>query len=246
MLNQSPSINPIFHEVESKRLEPWLVEIVITIKESMADCHYLPCGSKQKSSTLKESHYLASLFKVHHQISAKNRQPTVLKGNHFVSHRLKILLPFEKYHHLCLILCYQSFLREKDVVVFLFFFWMALSQFGTRLVKPTPLRLVSTARPTCPASWWLNRILVEYRQIKKRGGKKRKRKESREILSGRLCSKRSSPQCRREKDGNEKGESKEKLWMIHNVCILQIFIRQSPARFNGQVELNRWSVALTG
>lgn len=168
----------------------------------------------------------------------------MLKGNHFVSRRLKLLLSFEKYHHFCLIFCYQSFLQEK--MSLFFFSWMALSHFWTRLVKPRPLRLVSTVRPTCPASWWLNRMLVEYRQIKKQAGEKRKRQESREILSGRLCSKCSSPQCRREKDGNEKGESKEKLWMIHNVCIVQIFIRQSLARSNGQVELNRQSKALTG
>lgn len=187
-----------------------------------------------------------SFINVHHLISAKYRQSPVLKGNHFVSRRLKLLLSFEKYHHFLLIFCYQSFLQEKMSLFCFVFFWMPLSHFGMRLVKPRPLRLVSTVRPTCPASWWLNHMLVEYRQIKKQAGEKRKRQESREILSGRLCSKCSSPQCRREKDGNETGESKEKLWMIHNVCILQIFIRQSLARLNGQVELNRQSKALTG
>lgn len=47
MLNQSPSIHPIFHEVESKRLEPWLVEIVISIKESVAGCHLTPSMLQQ-------------------------------------------------------------------------------------------------------------------------------------------------------------------------------------------------------
>lgn len=36
------------------------------------------------------------------------------------------------------------------------------------------------------------------------------------------------------------------MFMIHNVCILQIFIRPSQARFDGQVELKRSSKALTG
>lgn len=36
--NQQVSI-PFFHQVESKMLEPWWAEIVMTTKENATDCH---------------------------------------------------------------------------------------------------------------------------------------------------------------------------------------------------------------
>lgn len=122
---------------------------------------------------------------------------------------------------------------------------MALSQFEMRLVKSRPLRLVSHAGPTCPASWGLNHILVEYSsqndaKLKKERGEEEARKSGDTQWAIMQQMQLSAVQKRKEWKWEE-GEKVE-MWIIYNVCILQIFIRQD--HFSGCVEVKRWSKAL--
>lgn len=115
-----------FFQVENKRLAPWLGEIVITVNEqlSLNPSH----GSIHKGiSTLKESHYLEVITQSSSFNICKIQTIYCVEWQSFCE-SLKLLVSFEKCHHLCLILCYQSFFHEKMSFVFSKWHYLNLEQ----------------------------------------------------------------------------------------------------------------------